>query len=226
MVRVSGLQRPGSIQLLDTKNAGKSMGQSQRGQGPAEIRALPDSITHAVSPANGKTQIAPVVLPRGELSRQLDAGQRFAALIQQHEKIVTEFLEEAVAFEISRLCRALAAAALYCREDVDSKAPGGRQPPGIAGNGGVDPRWLPVADSQDTNVHDQASLVSLVPGRQHPGPRGGAEPLPIGMLVLARGLAARRTQRPEFLQVVELSHFRQHDVDERILQVEQHPLPA
>src|SRR5688572_14421069 len=38
------------------------------------------------------------------------------------------------------------------------------------------------------------------------------------------GLAPRRAQVPELLEAVELADSRQHDVDDEVLQVHQHPL--
>lgn len=80
---------------------------------------------------------------------------------------------------------------------LQAKPPLPRHSPGIISKRGIDPGWLPITDGNQADVH--LSPVSC-------------------------GAIFSRLQRPEFFQVVEFPDPRQHDMYQRISEVEKNPL--
>lgn len=74
------------------------------------------------------------------------------------------------------------------------------------------------------NFHSRGNLPEYLPKASSTqvgcrSPTATSRMCTSGSLTVGRGQVFGRSERPEFLQIIKLAHFRQHDVNERILQI-------
>ena len=161
---------------------------------------MPAAVRYAVRPADDKAQITPVVLPVAQPGSEPLAVEFATTLIEEHHELAApELREDLFAFRLHRFMRLVVALAARRGNSIEAKLPLAREARSVYGYGLVHPRWLAITDSEETDMHRSPVGCGRTPG--------GAD-------------------RPELLQVIELTHLRQHDVYERVLQVEQDPLAA
>lgn len=194
MIRMAAAYRPAPIELFDAEDTGKTMGQGQAGQRPDKLCAFTAGFRHSVRPADYKSDIAAVGLPGLEPFCQTLAGQRVTALVEQDQLLVAGNTSEyGLTLDLDCACRPVAFGPASRRQLIDAKSPLGRQPLHVAPDCRSHPLGLSIA------YRDQADVHVLHVGR--------------------REVAGRR-QRPQLFEIVELTHARQHDVDQCVFEIE------
>ena len=136
-------------------------------------------------------------MPFGQALRQFLARHLLAPLIKQYDLLIrAQLIENMFAFRFTCAVRFVTLAAPGGNDCIQAKLPLARISAGVSTYGVINPGWLTIADSNESDMH--------------------------GLAVGSRKTAGQ-AQRPEFLQIIELTHLGQHDVHQCILQVEQHP---
>jgi hypothetical protein len=131
------------------------MWQSQIGQRPGTVSTFPTRARYAIWPSDDETKIPAIALPIGQVCGQLLARHLLTTLIEQYDLLIrTQLVENAYAFCFASTIRLVTLSPSSGWDGIQAKFPLARISTGVNADGFINPGWLTITDSDESDMHD------------------------------------------------------------------------